>query len=354
MKKMFSFLFVPTLAAILALTACSNSDQLTDPGETLAGEEKLTLEEEFGGFDTSDEPVAFGESDMLDAFPEDEDAGDAYAEDAQVVAALSATDLSDSTKIKAYFLRITYGLLEGDSTATEVVDWSGSAEVSKGTLVVLKTIRFERNDAIKFPRDSRKIVEFISQTKNHFDGLVLAIIDNDSTDEEGTFSFNAGGYTKVLTFSELDSLELLEPVGSGGHEVSILARSKEYTPFAGGFLAGRWIKTARHGGHFRGRWINSIGTNAGHLKGIWGITRAGNKVFKGKYISLNGEFRGLLAGEWDYEDDEKGGFFRGRWVDRAHETVGRLRGKFKTGRAGDGRGFFHGRYRVHKRDDTGD
>ncbi len=352
MKKMFSFLYVSALAAILMLAACSSNNDLSSAGDEAIGDEKLNLEEEFGGFDTSDEATAFGEADMLDAFPQDEDAGDPIADESDVAAVLDGRALNDSTPVKAYFLRITYGLLEGDSTATEVIDWSGSAEVNKGTLVVLKTIRFESNDAIQLPRESRQVVEFTSQTQPHLDGMLLAIIDYDTTDVEGAFTFNAGTYSKVLAFSELDSLELLEPVGGAGHEVSIITRSHEYLPFSGGFISGRWTKAGRNNGQFRGRWINSLGANAGHVRGIWGINRAGNKVFKGKYISLNGEFRGLLAGEWSFERGENGGFFRGRWVNRELDNVGTLRGKFKTGRVGDGRGFFHGRYRARNSDNA--
>ncbi len=345
MKKMLSLISLCALALSLGLMSCSSNDQLASAGDEPAGEEKLNLEEEFGGYDSSDESAGFGDASMLDEFPEDADANDSFADDPAVQDALTSQLTADST-IKTYFVRITYGLLEGDSAATEVVDWSGAAEVSKGTLVVLKKIRFEGNDALVRPRESRQKVEFISQTKPHLDGLLLAIIDNDTTGTEGTFTFNAGDYTKTLSFTELDSLELLESVGANGHEVSITARSKEVTPFAGGFLSGRWIKTERNGGHFRGRWINSMGTNAGHLRGIWGINRTGNKVFKGKYIGLNGTFGGLLAGEWSYEQGENGGFFRGRWVNRNRDTVGKVHGKFKVGQAGDGRGFFHGRYRA--------
>lgn len=357
MKKMFSLASVAALSTLLVLSACTSNDSLTDAGNVAGGEEKLSLEKEFGGFETNDESVAFGEADMLDDFPEDQEVTDAFAADAAVVDALSySTDARDSSDapIRAYFLRIKYGLLEGDSTATEIIDWSGSAEVNKGTLVVLRTIRFEANDFIHLPRESRLKVDFTSFTKPHFDGMVLAIIDNDTTDQDGLFTFTAGSYTKTLSFSELDSLELLESVGDLGHEVSLVARSKEYVPFAGGFASGHWVKTERNGGKFRGRWINSLGTNAGHLKGIWGINRFGNKVFKGKYISLNGEFRGLIAGQWNYERGENGGFFQGRWVNRNHDTVGIIRGKFKTGRAGDRRGFFHARYRVTHRNNSED
>ena len=349
MKQVFSLISILALFAMLALSACSTKNSLTDDND-VTGDAEISLEKEFGGYETSDEAVAFGDSEMLTDFPEDEDANDVYAEDAQVLEALNfPADTTANDPIKAYFLRITFGLLEGDSTATEIIDWSGAAEVSQGTLVVLKKIRFEANDYI-LPRESRTKVEFVSQTKPHFDGLLLAIIDNDTSDAEGTFTLNAGAYSHTFNLSELDSLELLEPVGDLGHEMSIITRSKEYTPFAGGFLAGRWVKTRAHGGEFRGRWIDSMGLNGGHLKGIWGARGNGNKVFKGKYISVNGEFRGLIAGEWNYDRDENGGTFRGRWINRDRQTVGYLAGKFKTGRAGDRRGFFHGRYHVTNQD----
>ncbi len=352
MKKMLALLTVSALTGILAFS-CSTSDQLTDPAADPGTTESVSLEKEFGGYSTSDEPAAFGNSDLLAESSADQVVSDTYAADTEVIQALSTdavTDSSTAAAIKAYFLRITFGLLEGDSTATEVIDWSGSAEVNKGTLVVLKTIRFEDNDAIQLPRTSRQLVEFTAQTKPHFDGMVLAVIDNDTTDQEGTFTFTAGSYSKTFSFSELDSLESLDPVGSNGHQVSILSRSKEYVPFAGGFITGHWIKSERHGGTFRGRWINSLGTNAGHLRGIWGINRNGRKVFKGKYINFNGEFRGLIAGVWNYEQGENGGTLRGRWVNRNHDTTGILKGKFRAGRPGDHRGFFHARYRKQNHD----
>ena len=352
MKKYTPLLWISVLSALMAFTACSSNQPLTGT-EDNSGTEEISLDKEFGGYTTQDESPAFGEADMAADFSEDVSASDPVATEPEVVTALTAE--SDST-IKAYFLRVTFGLLEGDSTATEVVDWSGSVEVSKGTLVILKTIRFESNDFIVRPRENRQRFEFTSFTKPHFDGFALAIIDNDTTNNavDGTLTINAGAFSKTLAFSELDSLDLLEAVGSGGHEVSIVSRSKEVVPFAGGFLAGRWAKTRKDGGEFRGRWINSIGTNAGFLKGIWGINRLGNKVFKGKYISMNGKFGGLLAGEWGYATDANTGIFRGRWVNRAHDTVGTVKGHFRTGRQGDRRGFFHGRYKIKNRDNAED
>lgn len=351
MKQFFSFLSITAFLALTLFSACS--DQPTgSSGENLEEQAQLSLDKEFGGYEADDEQPAFGEVEMYDDFPEDVDATDSYGDESDVADALDFS--TDAPSVNVFFLRITWGLLEGDSSATEVIDWSGSAEISKGTLVVLKKIRFEDGDFIHRPRQNRQSVEFTSFTKPHFDGVVLAVIDNDTghTDVEGTFTLNAGSYSKILSFSELDSLDLLEPVGRGGHEVSIQSRSREATPFAGGFISGRWVKTRPHGGEFRGRWINSLGTGAGHLRGMWGINSFGNKVFKGKYISRNGDFRGLIEGQWSYERGENGGIFKGRWVNRQLKTAGIVQGHFKTGRANDRRGFFHGRYRVTHKDNV--
>ena len=349
MKKYFSLLWISVLFAMLVFSACSNNEQLTSPGEEL-GEEAVSLEKEFGGYESNDETTAFGDSEIADEFGEDDTVADAYAMDAAVTDVLNpATAATDG--VKACFVRITWGLLEGDSTATDVINWNGSAQVSKGTLVVLRKIRFEGNDSI-LPRTDRQLVEFTSETKPHFDGLLFAIIDNDSTDEEGTFTFTAGDYSKTLTFSELDSLELIEPVGALGHEVSIISRCKEVVPFGGGFMAGRWVKTREHGGIFKGRFMSGNGAHAGHLQGIWGSDDNGNKVFKGKMIDMNGNFRALMSGHWGYERDSEVGSFRGRIVDRSRDTIGIVKGHFKTGSAGSRRGFFQGRFKLEKGEDS--
>lgn len=343
MKKMSYFFWVLSLLAMVVFTACSGDNQLTDPDGT-SGTEETSLNLEFGGYETNDEQVAFGDTELLIETENEVEVSDTYATDAIVTDALR----SDSTDHRVFVLRATWGYLHGDSTETEVTDWSGSAEVSKGTLVVLKTVRFESNDFVHLPRTSRRLVEFTSQTKPHFDGLVLAIIDHGASDLEGTFTLNAGAFTKTLNFSELDSLELIEPVGGEGQEVSIVSHSRDVRPFNGGFLSGKWIKTRPDGGIFRGRWISSLGTSAGYVRGIWGINDFRNKVFKGKYISVNGDFRGLLAGQWSYtRGSENAGVFSGRWVNRDRQLVGTLRGHFKTGRVGDRRGYFQGRYHIH-------
>lgn len=337
-RALFSFTMSVALSAFL-LTSCTK-DQPVGPEQNTGSDEQLSLDKEFGGFTTSDEAVAFGDAELMNEAGEDAEVADIMSTDAKTTSALA------SATVKSYMVRLTWGKLEGDASATEVVDWSGYAEVNKGALAVLKTIRFERGDHLNLPRENRQRLEFTSQTQTAFDGILIAIIDNDSTatDVEGTFTFAAGSYSRVFTFAELDSFDLVEPVGGNGDAVSIVSRVREVTPFAGGFLAGRWIRDNRYGGFFRGRWINSLGTNAGHLRGIWGVNRNGEQVFFGKYISLNGAFGGLLRGTWEFVRGEEGGIFKGRWYDRSRNESGILGGHFRLGQPGDGRGYFQGRW----------
>ena len=51
-------------------------------------------------------------------------------------------------------------------------------------------------------------------------------------------------------------------------------------------------------------------------------------------IDMNGNFRALLAGHWGYDRDNEVGGFQGRIVDRSRDTIGIVKGHFKTGRSG--------------------
>lgn len=323
----------------LVMTACHQDNPAGTENELTSDE--VSLEKDFGGYSTSDEAPMFDDAEVMVEAVSDEPVVDSMSDEA------TAAFESNRNTVSAYALRLKWGLLAGDSTATEVVDWSGSAVVSRGALAVMRLINFERNtDHLVLPRTSRQEVAFTSFTRPYFDGLVLMIIDQDTTDQTGTFTLNAGAYSRTFTFEELDSLELVEPVGSGGHEVSIVSEKREVTPFAGGFLAGRWAKTEAHSGVFHGRWINSEGTNAGFMRGIWGTRRNGEQVFFGKYIGLNGGFKGLLKGRWEYTRDDRAGHFWGHWHNRNRDAQGELKGHFRTGRPGDRHGFFSGRWIV--------
>ncbi len=336
--KRITFAALVLLMSGFLLTACNKENPVGT--ETPDDQSAVSLEKEFGGYTTSDEAPMFNDQEVIAESLEDVSANDAMS--AQDLPLLNA-----ASGVKAYAVRVTWGLLPGDSTATEVVDWSGKIAVNKGVLTVLRTISFERNqgDKLVLPRTSRKEVSFNSQTRPYIDGLLLIIIDKDTSNTDGELSLTLGGnYTRTLRFSELDSAEIVEPVGANGHAVSIITHSKQVREFNGGFLAGRWVRKNEKGGEFFGKWINSEGTNAGSVKGIWGTRNNGEHVFFGKYITGNGQFNGLLRGKWGYNGERNGGTFEGQWVNRQLQESGKLQGHFRLGRPNDGKGFFHGRW----------
>ncbi|MDQ7054830.1 MAG: hypothetical protein Q9P14_18825 [candidate division KSB1 bacterium] len=358
MKRAKSWVWFMSIGLLLGLWACQKTDLVT-PDEDSYTEEEISMDKEFGGFNTRDEMPGFGDQSIQSEFAADESAADPISADVE-------SSIMDSG-LPAYFVRITWGHLEGDSTATEQVDWSGYAEVNKGTLGVLKLIRFERStDRLVLPRESKKRVDFTSVTTTHFDGLLFVIIDNDTaaSNVDGQFTFTAGAYSQTFSFAELDSMERIDAVDDQGNEVSIISRGKTVQPFAGGFFSGRWIRMSDRHGRFFGRWIDSMGNNAGFLKGIWGERGHGNngmgmpgrakRVMFGKYIHMDGRFGGLLAGEWGYADDaDNHGWLKGRWFGRHRQLKGRFKGVWKSGKPGDGRGFFHGRW-IEKQQQDGE
>ncbi len=334
-KYLFPLFLSVAVLTMLIIGGCSKNSP-TDPDNTEVGE----LDKAYGGYTTADEPPAFGDPDIAEEFGEDEDVDDPVTDNPNFM------NLVNSDSVNAYFIHITWGLLEFDSTASEVVNWDGSASVNKGVLGIMRTIRFERGDRILLPRPDLATLEWTSNTIMHLDGISLVILDDDSTDIEGEFTISTPLYNRTFSFSELDSLELVETVSPSGHQVSVVAHNKKVIPFGGGFLQGRWIKTGENRGKFHGKWINHLGTHAGHLQGIWGINNQGIKVFHGKYIHFNGEFGGLISGLWGFaENDENIGWLRGRWVNRSLTKIGEIRGHWKTHPDNDRHGFFHGNWR---------
>ncbi len=301
------------------------------------------LEDEFGGYKPTDEAPAFGDPEILNDFGEDQEVEDLLSTDPQV-----ARDMEDSLVV-VYFLRITWGRLEWDTTASSVIDWSGKAQIDKGTLVLLRTIRFEPGDFIHRPRPDRKTLEWTSYTRPHFDGIYIAIVvppnHADSIDTEGSFTFTTTPFSRTFSFSELDSINVIYQVDGEGNEIAFVGCKKQLVPCGNGFLDGRWIQTAPHRGVFKGRWINRDGSLAGHLKGHWGIRHNGEKVFFGKYVSFNGAFRGLLKGRWGYSDNQARGWFVGEWFDRNHQAKGVLKGHWRAGEQMRRKGFFEGEWR---------
>jgi hypothetical protein len=310
----------------------SDIDEKADENETL-------LDKDLGGYTTTDEPEAFGDQTLAKENPDDESVTDLIETDPTITQQLNRPE------VPVYFLRLAWGLLKGDSTATLAVEWNGKAEINKGLLLILKKVRFEGNDRLLLPRKSKQIVEWKTFTEPHYDGVVLAILNNDTTDTPGTFTLKVGEYSRTFKYDELDSLNLVEPVGTNGHEVSIVSRKKVVTPFAGGFMEGRWMRKDSLGGVFDGKWINSLGTRVGFMKGIWGVNKLGQNVMFGKWIDLSGKFQGLLSGSWGNSATPEKGWLKGVWVNKSLTASGHYDGKWQASQKKKNAGFFDGAWR---------
>ena len=319
----------------LLMQAC-DKQQPMESSASIADNETLSLEKDFGGFTASDEAAMLSDEELLAEIVEDKNVSDPLFNEA-------AENSTSSSGTRAYEVRVTWGMLERDPTATELIDWSGSVQVSRGVLAVLRTIHFEdelHGDRLHLPRPNPRELAFSSYTDTHSDGLLLLVIDRGLSEAPGRLTIQAGKYTRTFTFGELASLNLIEPVGPNANAVSIISRNRTARPVAGGFLTGRWAKKGAGEGKLYGRWIDGEGATVGVLRGIWGERRDGEKVFFAKYVDLHGEYGGLLAGHWSYDGDERSGVFEGEWFSRDRQESGVVSGHFQPGR--HGRGFFSG------------
>ncbi|MCA9731553.1 MAG: hypothetical protein H6696_21245 [Deferribacteres bacterium] len=329
-------LFVAMLFSTFIFFACDKNNP-TEPAGTDESE-TVSLDKVNGGYTAEDEAPGFGDTELIAEYDEAAaSVSDPYT--AQTDSAI------EQTTFPAYFVRLTWGMLQGDTTITATTDWSGTISVNKGVLAVQKSILFEQGDYIHLPRESRLAVDFTSSTNIHFDGIGFVIVDNDTTNSQGLLTINAGQYTRTFTFSELDSIELIETVDEIGNEFSIISKSKDVHAFAGGFFAGRWMRFNARGGNFEGRWIDCLGTSIGYLRGIWGQNLRGMNVMYGKYIHRDGTFGGLLKGEWGANDSQGAiGWLEGQWVNRNGSSVGHFKGVWRTHPEVEGKGFFNGRW----------
>ncbi len=340
MVTLKKLLAATSMVALFALTSCQTNSPV-DLNE-LDLEDEALIQSEFAEFDTNDESPGFGDAEILGKFGGDVSAEDPVVQETDVA---NAIENDESDGVPTYFVRLNWGMLEGDSTVTTTTDFSGALSVNKGVLAVLKKIRFEPNDHIVRPRPNRQTVEFVSTTSVHFDGLAIAIIDNAETDEEGVLTVQVGEYNNTFTFSELAEMELREPVGADGNEISIVSTLRDVSVGQTGFFEGRWIRTGDNHGKFEGRWISKDGDVVGHYKGRYGVNADGHRVFAGKFIDRTGTFMGRMAGTWGFsETNDRRGWLSGRWVDRSNKEIGKLRGHWKVSRNNKRGGHMAGRW----------
>jgi hypothetical protein len=363
-------IFATVLAGILLLTiGCS--DNATDSQDEITG---LNLHDEFGGYTTSAEQPGFGDADLIESEEEEQLVEDVLAASPEV------QSMSEDPASGFFRFRAVWGQLRLDTTVTEVTDWTGSIEISRGGMLVRKTIRFEPNDGL-LPRTHRKLVEWESRTTIHNDGIVVDLIIpklfptfdttvtyevdslGDSTKvfvvdtippdvEPVTVAFRTGPYSRTFSLAEVAALDTIVTLDDSN---MVAFSGMQILRCPRGFLGGRWGRDDEGRGVFRGKWIDHFGRIAGWLRGHYGVDDDGLRVFFGKWINRGGDFEGFLRGTWhprrhDATDAESAmrcasGRFEGT-IYRANRTpIGRLGGHYGTAPWLDG-GFFMGRWKL--------
>jgi hypothetical protein len=334
------------------LSGCSEDTQ-TAPGEPTEDFSNLDLEDPYGGYTATDEP---------------ELASDPYLADLASAGALAEDPLLDSPEVSdavdgspsynLYVIRLTWGVLpQGDGGAVtedgEDVDWSGTISSTNGTLVALRRILFEpREDHIVYPREDPTVLEFVSQTHGHFDGLLLLLaVPVEEDDGSGLLTFETGPFTQSWTYAELDSLNEIYDAEVAGHQVSIVSFRREPGACEAGFVVGHWHGDGLGRGVFRGIWMAYDGQAHGFLRGHYGARPGGPNVVYGKYFDGDGNFLGFIRGSYIITG-RTFGRFRAVWLDADDQKAGGMRGHWahipRTRR-----GFFVGSWFTNCMEDEG-
>jgi hypothetical protein len=312
----------------------------------LESENQENIADDFGGFAPTDEQPAFGETALAADMEADVEYDDPLLADPTV-----EDEINEAVAI--YALRIVWGRLDYDPSVTAVTDWTGSLSVSWGSIVVRRTIRFEPATDWIIPRNDRKLVEFVSKTTVHNDGLHVNVYQPPSvTDDIKTITFDTKPYSITFDVNELVKMDTVIELDDG-NAVSI--QSHKIVPGAcpRGFLGGVWGRDDDGNRVFMGCWISANGSLMGHLKGTWGEEVDGVKrnVFYGKYIDINGQFEGLIKGIYgpalaanSFDIVGRVGHFLGYYYDAEGNILGVLGGRYRPVK-NTGYGVFHGRWK---------
>ena len=365
-------LVIINMAVALLGLATSCSDNATGTENTTSA---LTLESEFGGYTATPEVLA--DMDLIG-----EEVGTREYHDA--ILSLNSVDSVVSDAESGYFhFRAIWGQLCYDSTFTTPTDWTGSLTISQGVEILRKVIRFEPRQDYILERTDRKLIEWVSATTVHNDGIWVDIFippvrpqfDTSLIDEVDslgntipvivvdtvypkpapvTVSFETGPYSRTFSISELEGLDTIVTLDDS-NQVAFQAIKIERVPCPRGVLSGRWGVDEEGEQVFRGKWISRHGFIEGYVHGHYGENEAGEKVFFGKWVSESGRFEGFLKGRYglrpNYHADpmafhRAGGWFAGHVYSADEAEIGRLKGKFRLG-FDDSPGYFQGHWKLY-------
>lgn len=343
------------MGMLILVVGCSKKS--VEP-ELTAGE--LNLVDEFGGYTAAAEKVAFGDDDLLG----EEGSIDDY--DDPILSSGATDTIVADPKVGIYHFRAVWGRLRFDSTVTTVTDWTGSLTVTRGVEVVRRLIRFEEGQDQIVERTNRKLIEWVSMTTVHNDGIVVDLfippVENDSVKAEPvTLTFETGPYSRTFELAELMKLDTIVDLDDG-NSIAFHAVRLDRFPCPRGFLAGRWGVDEEGRGRFRGFWMSANGRIDGYLRGHYGVNDEGRNLLFGKWISRSGRFEGFLKGTFgshpdanasDVAFDHAGGWFAAKIFAANRSEIGILRGAYRSAdEVNDG--FFQGRWKIRCNNDGRD
>jgi hypothetical protein len=321
---MYRHLSLP-FALLLALPTAACLGRGNDSQEVSSA-----IEQPNGGFDTADEAPAFGDETELAAasIEADTTANDTLASDPATIA------LDQASAGSGFKVIVMWGKMPADRTALAIHDWTGSFKISRGGLVVRRTIAFEDTTDHLLPRTSLDTVSFQSLTRPFMDGLSLTVLDpTPSATEALTLTYTpANGTTSyTLDLSQLTNGPIVVDAG-GGDKMIAIGHPRQVAACDNGFMRGRWHALSPHLGRFLGIVTNEDGDRVGHVRGVYGQRRDGESVVFGKFIDTEGHFRGLLGGTFE------NGEYRARWIDRQGDH-GAAHGVYFEGATASSGGF---------------
>ena len=336
---------VTSIGLLVWSAGCSDS-----PSDTADQSQDPNLSEAFGGYLATDEAPAFGDSELA------AEVGEMVAVDDPMLSDPDVSDAVSDTSSEYYHFRAVWGRLQYDSTVTEVTDWTGLVTISRGAAIIRHTVRFELGQDYIPTRTDRALVEWVSYTTVHHDGVDIDFFvpyDSEAVDPV-TVTFETGPYSRTFDLEDLVALDTVVQLDDSNAVAFYGFRLDRY-PCPRGFLAGHWGYDDEGNGVFRGVWLSRIGYVTGYLNGHFGVNDDGLKVFYGKWITRNGQFEGLLRGTYGLTPGQGNawgvlrngaGWFEGGIFDADGSEIGVMKGRYKS-HPWWRHGFFEGRWKLY-------
>lgn len=346
---------------VLIAAGCSKNPATSENSST------TDLTAAFGGYTTQSESPSFADDGLSDMAASEAVANDPLQSNSEV------NGWHQLPGAGVYHIRFVWGRLTFDSTATVVTTWDGSLESNRGALVARRILRFEDGDYLK-PRTDRRLVEWVSKTRPHHDGLAVDlvvpparptidtayVVDSTGTDtsividtllpEPVKVTFATAPFTIELNERQLTYLDTVIDLGDG-LSVSINSVRHLAQRCPRGMLAGQFGVNDSGVYVFRGMWLDPRGLATGTFRGHLGVDSLGHPMFFGKWIDASGNFEGLLRGRYQikHEGDSLHPKFFGRFggtiFDAQGMPIGELKGRFCGSREMQ-TGYLGGRWKI--------